>query len=463
MAMTDVGGVNLSPAKTMEDLGIPSGVLQDLVLRLSLIEGRTSTVRLAKHTCVNPVLMTSVVEEMRDLRLLEVQGLEGRDYILALTEEGRKQANERMQLCRYLGAAPVPLGEYQQVIRAQHADPQFDLAALKEAFSDLVVSDQLLSEIGPAAMAGGAMFLYGPPGTGKSSIAERLQRVHNDHVLVPYAVEVDSQIVVVYDPVIHRKVEEQPYDIDPRWVLCERPFITVGGELTGDQLDLSYQVGSGIYLAPLQMQANNGILVIDDFGRQTLRPEDLLNRWIVPLDRRVDYLSLEYGVKFEVPFDAKIVFSTNIRPEALGDEAFFRRIQSKVRIPSIADDQFDEVLRRAAEKYGVHLTDDAPAHLRKLSRELGDGDLRPYLPHAVCEILLSVCAFDNLPLILDPPMVERIGHMYFTRDTDADLVGMSTSIAANEVRVVDAYGGGNGASQGPPAALRAPTSAPQPF
>jgi hypothetical protein len=418
MTVTDPGELDLSPARTLDDLGIPSGLVQDLVLRVALLEGRTSTVRLARHLHLNPVLMTSIVEELRDLRLFEVTGLEGRDYLLALTDEGRKQASERMQLCRYSGAAPVTLDMYQKVIRHQHADPRFDLPALREAFSDLVVSDQLLSEVGPAAMGAGAMFLYGPPGTGKSSIAERLQRVHNDLVLVPYAVEVDSQVIVVFDPVIHRPADEQPADIDPRWVLCHRPFITVGGELTGDMLDLAYQQGSGIYLAPLQMQANNGILVIDDFGRQTLRPEDLHHRWIVPLDRRVDYLSLEDGVKFEVPFDAKIVFSTNLRPESLGDEAFYRRIQSKVRIPSITDEQFDEVLDRVVRKRQIELSSDAAEHLRKLSREMGDGDLRPYLPPAVCEILEMVCAFGHLPLRLDREMVERIGRMYFTRTTD---------------------------------------------
>ena len=217
-----------------------------------------------------------------------------------------------------------------------------------------MISDRLLREVGPAAIAGGAMFLYGPPGTGKSSIAERLLRIYGDHVLVPHAVEVDGQIISVFDPVVHRPVDPQPSDIDPRWMLCKRPFIIVGGELSADMLDLAYQSGSGIYLAPVQMQANNGVLVIDDFGRQaTLTPAELLNRWIVPLDRHIDYLSLDYGMKFEVPFDAKIVFSTNLEPATLGDEAFFRRIQSKILIPTITDDQFDEVLRRVAEAQDV--------------------------------------------------------------------------------------------------------------
>jgi hypothetical protein len=209
-------------------------------------------------------------------------------------------------------------------------------------------------------------------------------------------------------------VPEQPPDIDPRWVLCKRPFIIVGGELNGSMLDLAYQSGSGVYLAPIQMQANNGILVIDDFGRQTLSPQALLNRWIVPLDRQVDYLSLDYGLKFQVPFDAKIVFSTNLQPTTLGDEAFFRRIQSKILIPTITDDQFEEVLRRVATANGVEMTPDAATHLRWMSRELGDGDLRPYLPGAVVKILKSICVFEDLPLRLDPRMIERIAHIYFT-------------------------------------------------
>jgi hypothetical protein len=411
----DYGGLDLSTPKERDLLGIPHGLVQDLVLRQSLVEGRTSTLSLSQKLALSPFLMTEVVEELRDLRYLEVQGLEGRNYILNLTEEGRRQAGERMALCRYTGCAPVSLEAYSIVIRAQHSEPLFDLPSLREAFSDLVVSDELLCEVGPAAMGNGAMFLYGPPGTGKSSIAERLQRVHDDFVLVPHAVTVDSQIIAVFDPIVHRPAPEQPEDIDPRWVLCQRPFITVGGELTGDMLDLSYQIGSGIYLAPLQMQANNGILVIDDFGRQPLTPDELLNRWIVPLDRHVDYLSLEYGIKFEVPFDSKIVFSTNLAPESLGDEAFFRRIESKVMIPAITDDQFDEVLRRVADNNGIQLTADASSSLRWTSRELGDGDLRPYLPGAVCGILETICKFEHRPPVLDAEIIDRIAHMFFTQ------------------------------------------------
>ncbi len=328
--------IDIAIPRSVDDLGVPEALVHDIVLRQAVAMGRTSTTRLSSKLALSPGLMTKVVEDLRDLHFLEVQGIDGRDYRLAPTEKGRQQANDRMQISRYVGPVPVTLAAYTDVIRRQHANPHINLAALKAAFSDLVISDALLAELGPAAIAGGAMFLYGPPGTGKSSIAERLLRIYGDLVLVPHAVEVDGQIINVFDPVVHRPADEQPSSIDRRWVLCHRPCLMVGGELGPEMLDLKYQRDSGTYVAPVQMQANNGILVIDDFGRQAhLSPEALLNRWIVPLDRQRDHLMLDHGTKFDIPFDAKIVFSTNLQPETLGDEAFFRRIQSKVLIPSI--------------------------------------------------------------------------------------------------------------------------------
>ena len=412
-------GIDVETPRAMEDLGVPEPLVHDIVLRQAVAMGRTSTVKLSSRLRLSPGIMTKIVEDLRDLSFLEVQGMDGRDYLLVATAAGRQQANDRMQLSRYIGPVPVSLAQYSDVIRKQHANPHIDLAALKEAFSDLVVSESLLRELGPAAIAGGAMFLYGPPGTGKSSIAERLLRIYGDQVLVPYAVEVDSQIINVFDPVVHKPAPEQPIGIDRRWVLCNRPCLIVGGELRPEMLDLQYQRDSGTYVAPVQMQANNGILVIDDFGRQAeLTPEALLNRWIVPLDRQRDHLMLDHGAKFDIPFDAKIVFSTNLQPETLGDEAFFRRIQSKVLIPSITDDAFDEVLRRVCAHHGVQLAPGAAEHLRRTSRELGDGDLRPYLPAAVCKILISICTFEGLPLELHPELVNRIAHMYFTHTDD---------------------------------------------
>lgn len=400
----------------VDDLGIPSSLVQDLILRRALFEGRTSSLRLAETLGVTPQLMIGMVEELRELRHLEVLGLDGRDYQLTLTDAGKEQANERMRLCRYAGAAPVSLTSYREVILAQKVEAEVTRETMGQAFSDLVVNTKLLDDLGPALIADGAMFLYGPPGTGKSSIAERLNRIHEDAILVPKAVEVDSQIITVFDPVVHVPVAEQPHDLDQRWVLCRRPAIIAGGELRMNQLDLTYEQASGVYIAPLQMQANNGVFVIDDFGRQQdLTPETLLNRWIVPLDRKVDYLSLSYGLKFEIPFDAKIVFSTNLDPSSLGDEAFFRRIQNKILVPPISDDEFDEVLRRVTDSFGVQIEPGAPAYLRDVSRNLGDGDLRPYLPKEVCKILRSVCIYQNLPQVLNEENIDRVASVYFTK------------------------------------------------
>jgi len=419
----------LHPARSIEGLDVPVTLVQDIVLRQALFDGRTSTVELCEKLHVGPSVMTMIIEELRELRYLEVQGLESRNYKLALTEVGREQTNDRLQMCRYAGAVPVSLAVYCAVVRAQHATPSIDMASLRAAFSDLVVADELLEELGPATLAGGAMFLYGPPGTGKSSIAERLLRVHTDAVAIPYAVEVDGQVITVFDPIQHKPVAVQPDSLDRRWVLCERPSIIVGGELTGRMLDLAYEPGSGVYLAPLQMQANNGILVIDDFGRQTLTPEQLLNRWIVPLDRQVDYLSLNYGVKFAVPFDPKIVFSTNLEPEVLGDEAFFRRIQSKILIPTIDDDQFDEVLRRVCIAQSIPIAPGAPTYLRHISRTFGDGDLRPYLPAAMVKILQSMSAFRKCAPVLDRATIDRAARVYFTHARKLNGVGAAAAPA----------------------------------
>jgi len=217
---------------------------------------------------------------------------------------------------------------------------------------------------------------------------------------------------------VHEPEPEQPLDLDPRWVLCKRPSIITGGELGKEMLDLQFEVNNGVYLAPLQMQANNGVLVIDDFGRQVMTPAELLNRWIVPLDRRVDYLSLSYGVKFAVPFDVKVVLSTNLEPATLGDEAFFRRIQNKIFIKPINDDEFDEVLRRAVERHNITVEGDAAAYLRLVSREMGDGDLRPYLPNEVCKILKAVCEYKGTPLVLNHQNIEAVANIYFTQEVD---------------------------------------------
>ncbi|HYF45792.1 MAG TPA: hypothetical protein VD926_06240 [Acidimicrobiales bacterium] len=408
--------VDFTAPRHIAALGVPESLVLDTVLRRALLDGHTSTMQLANGIGVTPFLMESAVEHLRHESLLEVTGLEGRNLKLGLTDRGRAQATDRMKLCRYAGAIPVSLADYAYVVEAQHQQPKIHHDTIRKAFTDLVISDRLLDELGPAILTKGAIFLYGPPGTGKSSIAERLIRVHDDQVVVPRAVEVDGQIITVFDPVLHQPIEPQPKGLDPRWVVCKRPSVIVGGELQKSQLDLSYDAQAGIYAAPLQMQANNGILVIDDFGRQSMTPEELLNRWIIPLDRGIDYLTLDNGLKFELPCLTKIVFSTNMAPGQLADEAFFRRIRSKVLIPAVDDDQFDEILLAVAKGAGVTVGPGATEHLRQVSREKGDGDLRPYLPAVVCELVSSISDYEDMDRLLDVAMVDRVAELFFTHN-----------------------------------------------
>jgi predicted ATPase with chaperone activity len=402
----------------VQDLGIPPSLVLDIAVRRILREGQTTTMRLAERLRISPVLADQVIEKLRHDRMIEIQGAEGRSYILQLSEPGRQFAVERMDSSKYTGAVPVSLEDYTRVVAAQHQRPTITPDSIRDAFSDLVISDELLGQLGPAIHTPGSIFLYGPPGTGKTSIAERMINTEHDTVLIPHAVEVDSQIVTVYDPMVHVAIDPQPERLDRRWMRCERPSVIVGGELQARQLDLSYQADAGVYLAPLQMIANNGVLTIDDFGRQSLTPEQLLNRWIVPLDRDVDFLSLDYGAKFEVPFLTKIVFATNLDPSKLADEAFYRRIGSKILIPPITDDAFDEVLRRVGESRQVTIQPEAPSILRKGSRVMGDGDLRPYLPGAIATLVTSIAAYEGTTPVMNRDTLERALVMFFSTEDD---------------------------------------------
>jgi hypothetical protein len=407
--------MRLRPPASPEALGISLAVLEDIVLRQVVIDVRTVTTDVARKLHLNPGVVDTLVASMRDRNLIEYQGMQGRAYVVNATEVGRTHANQRSAECRYTGPVPVSLPFYQEVVRAQHPTRSLNRSSLEHAFSDLVIAPELLDELGPAIHGDGAMFLYGPPGTGKTSVAERIVRTLDDYVLVPYCLEVEGQIISVFDPTLHDPIAQQPEGLDPRWVACLRPAVVTGGELHAGMLDLQLEADSGVYLAPLQLKANNGVFVIDDFGRQSASPEELLNRWIVPLDRGIDYLTL-MGRKFEVPFDLKVVLSTNMQPAKLGDDAFFRRIHSKVFVGACSDPEFDEILRRVTESMGIGVAEGAAEHLRHFARSQGDGELRAYLPGTVCKLARSISAYLEAEPVLTAEMIDRVMALYFTRD-----------------------------------------------
>jgi len=277
------------------------------------------------------------------------------------------------------------------------------------------VSDRMLDQMGPAIISQTSIFVYGPTGNGKTSLAERMLRVYQDAVMIPYAVEVDNQIISVYDPVVHHPIDHDNADVDPRWILCKRPCILVGGELIPSMLELRLDETSGIYAAPLQMKANNGILLIDDFGRQLMSPRDLLNRWIVPLDRRVDYLTLRYGVKFQIPFELMVVFSTNLEPSDLADEAFLRRIHNKIYVEAVDAASFDQIFGRVVQSRNIQAEPDSAEYLRKLCLREGRTELRACYPADICNILLSIGRYESRPPQMTKPELERATALYFAR------------------------------------------------
>ncbi len=406
---------HMRPPSKVEDLGVSRGMVEDLLIRRLLIE-RTATVHELSVTLgVRASIGRDIAEDLRDKHLLEYHGLEGRDYRVGLTEMGTRLANDRMKQCTYADAVPVSLADYTETINRQKANVVINRETIRSAFSDLVVEDAMLDQLGPAFMNDGAIFLYGPAGTGKTSLAERMIRIHKDVVLIPHATTHDGSIISVFDPSIHKAVDEQPVDLDPRWVACERPLVIVGGELDLRMLELQYDDKSGVYTAPLQMLANNGILVVDDFGRQAFRPDELLNRWIMPLARGIDFLRVGSGAKLTVPFELKLVASTNLDPNSLGDDAFLRRLRNKVFVGPISENAFNWILVRMAKARGIEVNADDASYLRNLTISQ-IGELRPYIVADFCELMEGVCAYEEIPKRLDRAMIDRVADVYFVTD-----------------------------------------------
>jgi hypothetical protein len=414
----------LSPAHTsfspsipqnFEDLGISQSLVLDLVVRRLMLEGFSNLQSLSATLKLSVPVLNSVFTHMRALQLVEVKGMLGNDYNFTLSQAGKLLASERFQISQYAGAAPVSLKDYHSATKAQSAQVRIDRKILRSAFSDLVVSDSLLDQLGPALISQNSIFVYGPTGNGKTSLAERMLRVYQDAVLMPYAVEVDNQVISLYDPVVHQKLDIDDPDVDPRWVLCRRPCIVVGGELIPSMLELRLDESSGIYAAPLQMKANNGIFIIDDFGRQLMSPRDLLNRWIVPLDRRVDYLMLRYGVKFQIPFELMVVFSTNLEPSDLADEAFLRRIHNKIFVDAVDDKGFDQIFHRVVSSFNIPCEPDSAEYLRKLCLREGRTELRACYPADICNILTSIGKYEGRPPFMSKSELERATALYFAK------------------------------------------------
>lgn len=402
--------------QTIEELGIPPTMLMDLALRYLREQGSGSLMSLRRSLKLSFPIVESLFQQLRKQQLIDVKGMAGTDYSFALTSAARELAAERSHACRYAGPAPVPLDQYSAVVRSQRTSLRPTQEQLREAMSDLVLPDDILHQLGGSLTSGRPMFLYGPSGNGKTSVIERLWRLFDDTILVPYCVEVDGHIISVLDPSVHIPLDVPPDEqVDQRWVRCHRPCVMAGGELVPEMLSVRLDPNSGLYAAPLQMKAANGILAIDDFGRQAMSPRALFNRWILPLDRRVDNLALEYGYMFKVPFEVILVFSTNLQPSDLADEAFIRRVPNKVYLGALAPDVFDAISERVLTRYGLAFDRETVSYLRELCRQNGAKELRACHPGDICEILASMARYERKPFSANPQALARAARLYFVQ------------------------------------------------
>src|SRR5437870_3810291 len=401
--------------------GLTLGFIADRALTTLCLRGQMTMAEISSALGL-PIggVTDKAMEFLKNERLVEIRGgtrLSAASYQFVIIDRGPEKAQEGLARSQCVGKAPVPLQTYIQAVQRQSISnihvTQEDLA---KAFSHMVIPRETLAQLGPAVNSGKSIFLFGPPGNGKTSIAEVLVSLMKGEIVLPYAVESDGQVIKVYDQVYHHlAIEPAVADrlrFDHRWVVSRRPIVKTGGELTLETLDLIHNETTKYSEAPFQMKANGGVFLVDDFGRQRVSPKELLNRWIVPLEKRVDYLTLHTGKKIEIPFDLLIIFSTNLDPADLVDEAFLRRIRYKIGIEAPSVEQYDEIFKRICTRKGIDYKTEAMsqilAHYRK--KNLG---LRSCHPRDIVEQLIDTARFLGRPAQLTPDLIELSCDRYF--------------------------------------------------
>ena len=421
-----------SPITSIEDTGLSLLWLQDLVLKIFYFQGYMSGFKVSEEIALP---FTGVVDQILEIlkreKSLEVRssqmGLGEGAYVYTITGAGIERAREALERSQYAGPAPVPLAAYNSaILRQSRARLQVNNRIMRQVLAQLVVSETTLQRLGPAVNSGTSIFLYGPPGNGKTTVARSIgNMIQAQDLYIPCSLFVDGQVIKLYDSVNHQLADEEDVTPlgtgslrtsqrrDPRWVKIHRPFIDTGGELTMAGLDLVFDDTLKYYEAPFQVKANGGILLIDDFGRQQVRPRDLLNRWIVPLENRIDYMSLHTGRKFEVPFDVLVIFSTNLPPKDLVDEAFLRRLRHKIEIPDPSYEEYREIFKRVSNQKGVTYNDQGLAYLLQEHYIKKNRKLRASHPRDICDQILDISRYLGMEADMTRDLIDRAAASYF--------------------------------------------------
>jgi hypothetical protein len=417
--------------RTLAEAGLSHELVLQLLLKQMHFGADFTGQDLGRRLGLEFTVIEPVLETLRFTHLCEVAGgsvVGGPSFRYRITDEGRRRALLFLEQNQYVGAAPVPLEQYREYLNAhgKAVTTAPSRARVRQAFSHLVLSTTVLDQVGPAVAAGHSMFVYGPPGNGKTVIAQAIRNLIDGEIAIPHAIEVEGQIIRIFDPVSHERIPETDSSsgllrsrtsMDARWVRCRRPLVMVGGELTLESLDLSFSRQSGFYGAPVQTKANGGVLVIDDFGRQRVAARDLLNRWIVPLESRVDFLTLDTGQKFDLPFCVMVVFATNVKPADLVDEAFLRRIHYKVFAENPTKAEFMQIFEGCCRARGLHF--DAPLAETLLAR-LASRNIRfrGCHPRDLIDQALAHAEYLGEPRELSPELLEAACAAYFVDDTE---------------------------------------------